>query len=61
MLPKLFMLPALASMWDGVTSTDFQGILDEVKGGFPIILPVVISYLAFRKGWSFVKGQLKGA
>jgi hypothetical protein len=48
-------------MWEGITSTTFAGILDEVKAGLPIIIPVVIGFLAIRKGWSFVKGELAGA
>ena len=48
-------------MWEGITSSTFMGVLDEVKNGLPIIIPVVVGFLAIRKGWSFVKGQIKGA
>ena len=48
-------------MWEGITSATFSGVLDEIKSGLPIIIPVVVGCLAIRKGWSFVKSQIKGA
>lgn len=44
-----------------VTSAMLNGIFDEIKALIPIILPTVITFLAFRKGWSFLKGEIKGA
>lgn len=35
----------------------FQGIYDLI----PITLPAVLGFLAFRKGWGFLKGIIKGA
>ncbi len=48
-------------MFSGVTSTMLQGILDQVTSLVPIVLPAVIGFLAFRKGWSFIKTAIKGA
>ena len=36
-------------------------ILDEVTGLLPIILPTAISFIAVRKGISFLIGTLRGA
>lgn len=35
----------------------FQGIYDLI----PIMLPAILGFLGFRKGWGFLKGQIKGA
>lgn len=51
----------VTTMWDGITSSTFMGVLDNVKSALPIIIPVVVGLLAIRKGWSFVKSQIKGA
>lgn len=48
-------------MFEGVTSTTFTGILDEIKTLIPIVLPAVVGFLAFRKGWSFLKGEIRKA
>lgn len=49
------------NMFSGVTSASFTGVLDQVVALVPIVLPAVIGFLAFRKGWSFIKGAIKGA
>lgn len=48
----------MISMWEGV---DFTIILTEVKDGLKIVIPTVLGFIAFRKGFAFVKKQLKGA
>lgn len=40
---------------------ELSAVLDEVIALVPIVLPVVIGFLAFRKGYSFVKKAIKGA
>lgn len=57
------MLLAAASdnMFSGVTSASFNGVLDQVVSLVPIVLPAVIGFLAFRKGWAFIKSAVKGA
>ena len=35
----------------------FQGIYDLI----PIMLPAILGFLAFRKGWGFLRGAIKGA
>ena len=44
-----------------LTGIQLTAVLDEVVGLLPTVLPVVIGFIAFRKGLSFVKGTLKGA
>lgn len=48
-------------MFGGVTSATLLTILDEVKNLVPVVLPAVIGFLAFRKGWSFLKSAVRGA
>jgi len=44
-----------------LTGVDLSAVLDEVVTLVPTVLPVIIGFIAFRKGLSFVKGALKGA
>lgn len=48
-------------MFENLTSATFTGILDEIKTLIPIVLPAVVGFLAFRKGWSFLKGEIRKA
>ena len=44
-----------------LTGIDLTAVLDEVVGLLPTVLPVVVGFIAFRKGLAFVKRALKGA
>lgn len=44
-----------------VTADMFTGMLAEIKNLIPVLLPTVVGFMAFRKGWSFLKGQIKSA
>lgn len=44
-----------------VTSQMLQGVLNEITQLLPIVIPVTISFIAVRKGISFLIGTLKGA
>ena len=44
-----------------VTQEAIGGVFDEIKSLVPVILPTVIAFLAFRKGWSFLKGEVRSA
>lgn len=44
-----------------ITADMITGILAEIKSLIPVILPTVIGFMAFRKGWSFFKEQVSGA
>ncbi len=48
-------------MFAGITPETFNGVLDGIKELLPVVLPVVVGFIAFRKGWAWLKGQIKGA
>lgn len=44
-----------------LTSIDLSAVLDEVLALVPTVLPVTIGFIAFRKGYGFIKSVLRGA
>ena len=44
-----------------ITADMLAGVLDEVVGLLPVCIPVMIGFIALRKGISFVRGILKSA
>ena len=44
-----------------VTAEMLGGVLDEVVGLLPVCIPVMIGFIALRKGISFVRGILHSA
>lgn len=44
-----------------ITNAMLTGVLDEVIAVIPTVLPVVITFMAIRKGISFVIGMLRSA
>lgn len=44
-----------------VTSSMLEGLLAEITSLLPIIIPALISFIAIRKGISFLIGTLRGA
>ncbi len=44
-----------------VTEEMLSGVLDEVVNLLPIAIPVVIGFIALRKGISFLVGILRSA
>lgn len=44
-----------------VTADMLSGVLDEVVGLLPILLPVMITFIGLRKGISFVTSALHSA
>lgn len=44
-----------------LTGVNLTAVLDEVLALVPTVLPVVISFIAFRKGLAFIKRALRGA
>lgn len=57
----LMLLEASTNMFSGITSSSFSGVLDQIVALVPIVFPAVIGFVAFRKGWSFLKGAIKSA
>lgn len=48
-------------MFDGITAATLTPILDGVKELVPVVTGTVIGFLAFRKGWGFLKSAVRGA
>jgi hypothetical protein len=46
---------------DIVTNDMLTGVLDEIVGLLPVCIPVMIGFIALRKGISFIRGILKSA
>lgn len=44
-----------------VTDSMLEGVLSEITSLLPICIPVMISFIAIRKGISFVQGILRSA
>lgn len=44
-----------------ITATMLNGVLDEIISLLPVCLPVMISFIALRKGISFVSSILHSA
>ena len=50
-----------SALYQAVSGANISGVLDEVIGLLPTVLPVMIGFLAIRKGISFVLGMLRSA
>ena len=44
-----------------VTNNMLQGVLDEVIGLLPVCIPVLITFIALRKGIAFIQSILHSA
>ena len=44
-----------------VTADMIGGVLDEIVGLLPVIIPVMIGFIGLRKGISFLQGVLHSA
>lgn len=49
------------NMFSGITASTLNGVLDQVVALVPVVAPAVIGFIAFRKGWAFIKSAIKGA
>ncbi len=53
---------AAATKLSGVVTAELMsGVLDEVIGLLPVCVPVMISFIALRKGISFIQSVLHAA
>ena len=53
---------AAATVLSGiVTSSMLSGVLNEIVGLLPVVVPTMIGFIALRKGISFVLGMLRAA
>lgn len=46
---------------DIVTTAMLQGVLNEITGLLPIVIPVMITFIAIRKGIAFLQSVLHSA
>lgn len=46
---------------DVITSDMMSGVFSEILGVLPVVIPAVITFIAFRKGLSFVLSSLRKA
>lgn len=44
-----------------VTTAMLQGVLNEITGLLPIVIPVMITFIAIRKGIAFLQSVLHSA
>lgn len=44
-----------------LTGVDLAGVMDGIVTLVPIVLPIVVGFIALRKGLAFLKGSLKSA
>ena len=44
-----------------VTAEMLGGVLDEIVGLLPVVIPVMIGFIGLRKGISFLQGVLHSA
>lgn len=49
------------SLVSALSGVDFGIILDQVLAIMPLVIPVVLAFIGFRKGYAFLKKQIKGA
>lgn len=52
---------AVTQLSEIVTTEMLSGVLSEVTGLLPIIVPVMIGFIALRKGISFLQNVLHSA
>ena len=51
----------LAEMIGGADGVNLSAVLSEITALIPKVLPAVIGFIAFRKGFAFIKSALRGA
>jgi hypothetical protein len=52
---------ASASLKTIVTADMLSGVLDEIVGLLPVVIPVMIGFIALRKGIGFIQSVLHSA
>ncbi len=61
MEPTTAATTAVTQLSEIVTTEMLSGVLSEVTGLLPIIVPVMIGFIALRKGISFLQNVLHSA
>lgn len=60
-MPGMFLTAAAADLSTVITGDMLMGVLDQIVGLLPVVLPVMITFIGLRKGIGFVRGILQGA
>lgn len=61
-MPNVLNAIQMATVLDKTIQTEMvEGVLNEVVAIIPTVIPVAISFIAIRKGISFVLGLLRSA
>lgn len=51
----------LADLFAGGGAISLSGVLSEITGLLPVVIPVMVSFIALRKGIAFIQSVLHGA
>lgn len=57
----MYLTAAATDLSSIVTADMLQGVLSQVVGLLPVVLPVMIGFIGLRKGISFLQGVLHSA
>lgn len=57
----MFLTSAASGLSGIVTAEMLGGVLDEIVGLLPVVIPVMIGFIGLRKGISFLQGVLHSA
>lgn len=55
------MTNVLAPLFAGENAIALSGVLDEVIGLLPVVIPVVVTFIGLRKGIGFLQSILHSA
>lgn len=57
----MFLTDAATGLSGIVTTQMMSGVLDEILGLLPVLIPVMIGFIGLRKGISFLQSVLHSA
>lgn len=57
----MFLSAASSGLAKIVTTDMMSGVLDEILGLLPVVIPVMIGFIGLRKGISFLQSVLHSA
>lgn len=57
----MFLTDATTGLSGIVTTQMMSGVLDEILGLLPVVIPVMIGFIGLRKGISFLQSVLHSA
>ena len=57
----MFLTDAATGLSGIVTTQMMSGVLDEILGLLPVVIPVMIGFIGLRKGFSFLQSVLHSA